>query len=243
MSSPQQFVNDVLPDAQIASSRTGVPVSVILAQWANETGWGSSPAFTQGNNYAGVSPGGSVGSYPSRSAGLAAYIQTLLSPLYAAVRSAGSAAGAAVALGQSPWAGSRYDNAYYGQGPGGPGSILLGEISANNLTRYDTAGPTTSALHIPGLGDLPGGVFGFGAGPLFGLGGSGSGPVGNVAGDIANAVTSSLVGAIREPALKAVGTAGAVGLLLLAAWQVSKPVRDQVEEKAGQAAKVAAVAA
>lgn len=230
------FVSDVLPDAQIASSATGVPVSVIIAQWANETGWGTSQAWQQGNNYAGVSPGGSVASYPTRAAGLAAYISTLLNPFYNAVRSAGTSAGAADALGRSPWAASHYDSGT------GPGSMLLGEITANDLTQYDA---TTTGLKIPNIPGftrplLPGG---WGGGILGGPGGSVGGPVGGVAGDVAGQVASTLVNALREPAIKAVGVAGAVGLFLMAGWQASRPARAKLGEEAGKAAKVAAVAA
>jgi hypothetical protein len=231
--SAQSWIQDVLPDAQLASNRTGVPVSVILAQWGNETGWGTSQAWTAGNNYAGVSPGGSVANYPTRAAGLAAYIDTLLDPRYNAVRSAGTVGGAIDALATSGWAQSQYAFSYSGQtGPGGdsgPGSLLRANVTQNNLAAYDT--PGTTGLTATPVDSIIGHII-----DPWGIGGS-------AASGVAGSVVQLLVNAIREPALKAVGVAGAVGLMLLAAWQISRPARQKVEEQAGKAAKVAAVAA
>jgi flagellum-specific peptidoglycan hydrolase FlgJ len=72
------FFTDYLNDAQIASSQTGVLVSVILAQCADETTYGQT-LNQQGSvwNFAGVSSAGKVLSYSSEQAGLSAYIRTL----------------------------------------------------------------------------------------------------------------------------------------------------------------------
>lgn len=142
---PQDFINDVLAYAQ-RGAQTGLMVSVILAQWANETGWGSSPYFTDGHNPAGISPGGVVAAYPSLDAGVAAWIQTMDLPYYDAVRSAQGRNAQAVALGESPWAGSHYDNG------SGPGSMLIEIINENNLWTYDGPAPG------PGPGPQPGGT-------------------------------------------------------------------------------------
>lgn len=143
------FITDVLPDAQYASAQTGVPVPVILAQWIDETGNGTSQAWLQGHNYAGVSPGGHVAYYPDRASGLAAYVRTMNAAPYAAVRAAGSIPGAIAALGASPWAGSHYGNP--------PGADLSRIVAQDNLAQYDTSGGTsggTSSTAGPAVTDV-----------------------------------------------------------------------------------------
>jgi cell wall-associated NlpC family hydrolase len=141
------FFTEFLADAQKASAATHVLPSVILAQWAIETGGGTSPAFVQGNNYAGVSYAG-VTYFPTRQAGLNAYIATLNLSYYAAVRSAQGSTAQAIALGASVWAGDHYDEAdWIAAGrpadgawtPPHPGIDLTAEILNNNLTQYDGA--------------------------------------------------------------------------------------------------------
>jgi hypothetical protein len=130
------FVTNYAAAAARAAADTGLWTSVVLAQWADETAFGTSRAFLLGNNFAGVSPGGKIASYPSQAAGLSAYIETMDLATYDSVRAA-KAAGArdqAVALGKSPWAGGHYT------APGGePGSSLVGIIDSLNLTAYDGA--------------------------------------------------------------------------------------------------------
>lgn len=139
--SDQTFINDVVSLAQAASAKTGVRPSVIIAQWCNETGFGTSEAWNVGNNFAGVSPGGVIASYPNKLAGLQAYIDTMNNGYYNAVKDAGKqgAIAQAEALGRSPWAASHYGNP--------PGSDLVSIIEQFNLTQYDTGTePTPSPL-------------------------------------------------------------------------------------------------
>lgn len=141
------FFTQYLSDAQKASASTGVLPSVILAQWADETATGTSSAFVKGNNYAGISYAG-VSSFPTKAAGLNAYIATLNHSTYASVRAAQGSQNQAVALGASPWAGGHYDYAdWVAAGkpadgawtPPHPGVDLLSIIRSNNLTQYDGA--------------------------------------------------------------------------------------------------------
>jgi hypothetical protein len=69
----QQFVSTYLPYAQSASQQTGLPVDFILGQAAQETGWGTSSAAVNQNNFFGISPGGSLASYSSPQEGFDAY--------------------------------------------------------------------------------------------------------------------------------------------------------------------------
>lgn len=137
------FLRTLGPAAAAASAATGFPEPVVLAQWANETGWGTSSAFLSGHNFAGVSPGGSVASYPDLATGLAAYEATANAHYYDPVRAAPSPEAAAVALGAGPWAAGHYQDA----NNEGPGSALL-QIMAG-------AEGDTAAATLLGSGTLP----------------------------------------------------------------------------------------
>lgn len=130
------FITNYAAEAARAAADTGLWTSVVLAQWINETAAGTSRAFVLGNNFAGVSPGGKIASYPSKAAGLAAYIDTMNSHIYDPVREAKKAGprDEAVALGESRWAEGQYKAI-----GGGPGSALVGIIDSLNLTAYDGA--------------------------------------------------------------------------------------------------------
>ncbi len=132
----QLFITNHVAQAARAAAETGLWTSVVLAQWADETAWGTSPAFVFGCNFAGVSPGGKIATYPSESAGLAAYVETMNLPFYDAVRIAKSegARVQALALGYSPWAAGHYEAV-----GGGAGSALVAIIDSLNLTAYDGA--------------------------------------------------------------------------------------------------------
>jgi cell wall-associated NlpC family hydrolase len=142
------FFTQYLADFQQVSASTGINVSVIMAQVADETGTGGSHAFNVQNNWAGVSVGGGVNSFPTKAAGLDAYISALNHPTYNPVRQAVGWHAQAVALGASPWAAAHYDAAdYFAAGqpadgtwtPPNPGIDLIDLIQENNLTRFDGA--------------------------------------------------------------------------------------------------------
>src|SRR5271170_4002821 len=77
-------------DARVAAGVLGWYPSVILAQWAVETEYGTSIAWVDWHNYAGVSPNGKIAHYPDNAAGLSAYIRTALEPFYAGVKTDGA---------------------------------------------------------------------------------------------------------------------------------------------------------
>lgn len=156
----QAFIDEVLGDAHAAASHLGIPVSPILAQWANETGFGTSDAWRNGNNYAGVSQlekfqielgahygdQGSILFYPSREAGLAGYIGRWGDQVYTDTRAAWQAHAhdayqVADDIERSPWAGGHY---------GGNGLRKL--MMQRNLTQYDGKAPPVPA---PIPGDTP----------------------------------------------------------------------------------------
>jgi hypothetical protein len=130
----QPFFNSVLSPAIRCAADTGLLTSVVLAQWADETAYGTSRAWVFGHNPAGVSPGGKIASYPSPAAGFDAYVQTMNLHYYDPVRAAkvGGAVGQAYALGASPWAGGHYCAAGQRQG-----QSLVDIIESYDLAAYD----------------------------------------------------------------------------------------------------------
>jgi Mannosyl-glycoprotein endo-beta-N-acetylglucosaminidase len=125
----------ILTYCATASKARDVWPSVILAQWGIETAWGTSSAFVEGHNFAGVSSGGHVLGYPNYPAGLEAYVWVLGLDYYAAVRDAHDHGweAQAYALGASPWAAGHYRAV----GSDVDGSLLVGVIGAYNLARFD----------------------------------------------------------------------------------------------------------
>lgn len=142
----QAFIDYALPFAQVAANALEIPVAPILAQWADETRWGTSRAWTEGHNPAGISTltddqrahgatdfdGGPVLAYPDTGSGVAGYVARWNEPVYAQTRELWSrqrdAASVAQAMQQSPWAAGHYNN-----------GDLVRIIDQNNLTQYDGA--------------------------------------------------------------------------------------------------------
>ncbi|EIT6323212.1 glucosaminidase domain-containing protein, partial [Salmonella enterica] len=54
MSKQSDFINRIAPAAQRVSQQTGIPASVIMAQAALESGWGTSQLSAKYNNFFGV---------------------------------------------------------------------------------------------------------------------------------------------------------------------------------------------
>lgn len=64
----KSFISKVMPYAKSASSKTGLPVNYILAQWGLETGFGSKTSYAmyQNNNLAGIKPDPKEGLYAGK---------------------------------------------------------------------------------------------------------------------------------------------------------------------------------
>lgn len=237
MADPTAFADDVAADARIASARTGVPVSVIIAQWGIETGWGTSTLWRQSHNYAGIGGPGGFRSYPDRAAGLADWIKVISGRLYDKVRAhPGDPTAAAVALAESPWDAGHYKG-------GGAGNTLLTTIASFGLTRYDSGQPPTPTN--PAAPATPGGSSG--------SGGSGGGfslnPFDHVpsAGDIGGAVAGALASAFARPLMLYAFVTAGLGLVVLGGWKAVSPtvksVRQKVESRATEVAGMVAKAA
>jgi hypothetical protein len=95
-SGPLGFLQEALPFAQQTAAKLNVPVNYVLGQWALETGYGTSSAFQNENNPAGINvPGGTGADYQSYSSPAAGFsgFQNLLTqdPRYANVAGSQSA--------------------------------------------------------------------------------------------------------------------------------------------------------
>jgi hypothetical protein len=131
------FVNTYAPYAETAAAQTGLNAQLILAQWGNETNYGTH--FTEKNNIGnvGVYGGGPNPSFATVADGVQAYINEINSPVMASVKAtAGQSLQAqAAALGASGYAGGHYNDG------GGPGSSLLAD---SNVIASAGFGATTS---------------------------------------------------------------------------------------------------
>ena len=88
--SDQAYLQSIYPYASQAASQLGVPVSAVLAQSALETGWGTSNAWQNLNNPAGINVAGAAtgenyAAYSSPAAGYAAYANLVASQYPGAV--------------------------------------------------------------------------------------------------------------------------------------------------------------
>jgi hypothetical protein len=135
--SPGEFVTSNAPVFQDVAQRTGLPVEFVAGQAGNESGWGTSPAATQGNNLFGLSDAsGKPLAFPTRQAGVDAYVN-LLNTKYADVPRTGSAADIGTALGKAGYNRAAPD---YGARIGGAAAV-----AAPLLPQPTTTGPTGAA--------------------------------------------------------------------------------------------------
>lgn len=134
----QAFIDWAIPWAIEASRRTGVPWQTIVAQWAFETGWGTSAMFRESHNLAGVKrgkatagmpvrPGGTFRHYASYEEGLEDWVRVMHLRYYDRVRTAGDVQAACRALGESPWDARHYRG---GKDTNQPGHALLTQLPA-----------------------------------------------------------------------------------------------------------------
>lgn len=139
MASPATFWAEALPWArQVHAAMPEMFVSVVLAQWAEETAYGG-PDWSPNNNPGNVGSfdGQPVNKFPTMQTGVNAYMQTLQNGYYPAVLAAKTWAAQCYALGVSPWASGHYEAA-----GGPPGEDLIKIVENYNLTQYDGAAPT-----------------------------------------------------------------------------------------------------
>src|ERR1700681_2688599 len=131
------------PEARRAWAATGLLPSVILAQWGNETGFGTSAAWRDLHNPAGIGWNGrTYFRYASTGAGVDGWIATMRLPAYAAVREAHGFHAQCFELGRSPWAGGHYLATPSGE----PGAALVNLVLGHNLTRFDPPTPAKGLL-------------------------------------------------------------------------------------------------
>lgn len=130
------FWDEALPYArQVHAAMPEMFVSFVLAQWADETGYGGydwAVAHNPGN--VGSFDGQPVNTFPTLEAGVAAYMQTLKNGYYNGVLAAKDWQAQCYAMGQSPWASGHYE-----AGGPPPGQDLVKIVQNNDLTQYDSA--------------------------------------------------------------------------------------------------------
>lgn len=153
----QDFFSRMAPYARQASLVLGIPSSVILAQWANESAYGTSSKAKNANNYGGIKKGrgaaANVGEYeghakyPSISSFVDDYIRVMKLNYYNQVRAAGSPKETFIALGNSPYA-----ETGYGRIQGQPGGWLEKLWEQWKLWTYDVG---SNADQIPDVSHLP----------------------------------------------------------------------------------------
>lgn len=152
---PWQYVQTYLPFAQQTSAQTGLPVDFVLGQSALESGWGSSNAAVNGNNFFGLSPGGQLASYPSVGAGFQAFADLINGPRFSGWN--GSTAGQiATSLNQACYTGCPNQNPNYGpsvQGATNTVDNVLGQLGLGSLIQSGQAsGPGSSSSSSSGSG-------------------------------------------------------------------------------------------
>ncbi len=105
------FEDQMGPYAIQAGNATGLDPGVILAQWAEESGWGTA---APGDNYAGITDPttGGFADYSSRQAFEQAYVSVVEQPNMSVITSTASKTASplaqALAVGQSPWDAGHY---------------------------------------------------------------------------------------------------------------------------------------
>jgi hypothetical protein len=126
-----------LPYADQAHAQTGLFTSVILAQWADETAYGTAGDWTVKHNPGNISHNGVVDVFSSLQTGVDAYVLLVShDPRYASIHLGATPTAQASLLGLSPWAESQYRDST-SAGRGVPGSVLRDIIDSNNLTQFD----------------------------------------------------------------------------------------------------------
>lgn len=201
------------------AAATGLDRRVAIAWIGAESGWGIT---RPGHNYLNVGPGRTYPSVAEAAAAAARLVNT--SGLYAGIRQAiGRGPRAQLdAIVRSPWDAGRYEATI---GPDGQVTSLLHRV-------YDqlTGGGGVISVQLPGADEfLPGGDLnpvtpGFPLTPLIpdSLQGRAGSALGRLLG-VTGAGEEAMV-----VALTVLFTAAALGMLLLAAWRISEPVRREL---------------
>lgn len=139
----QAFVSTYGPYANQAGSQLGIPGNLVLAQWAQESGWGAGGGAASLGNMAGINyPGSTTGtnyqSYASPQAFTNSYVATMQNPRYAGALQAGAnndPNGFATALGQG---------GYYT----GSQSVYANNVSSNYATINNMTGNGSSSMAL-----------------------------------------------------------------------------------------------
>jgi hypothetical protein len=141
VTNPAAFWIEALPWARTAAADTGLFVSLVLAQWADETEYGGPDwsEFRNPGNVGDPAAGGQT-TFPTLQAGVNEYINLMnTSPQFGPrIKQGATPQTQAILLGTAHpvWALGGYNDG------NGPGSALISIISDYNLTQYDSAPPS-----------------------------------------------------------------------------------------------------
>jgi hypothetical protein len=160
-----EYRTKMLPYAVRAKQATNIPHDVILVQWSNESGNGSSAKAIQNNNHAGIKwskyavtagkDSGGFAIYASLDQFVTDYIRVMKLSYYDAVRSAGATndiVATIKALGASP-----YDAGHYMLGDVKGGKLLnaLGLLSGTTPAPTPTTGGGSNFEKKPTVAHCP----------------------------------------------------------------------------------------
>lgn len=149
--SASEFFEKMAPYAQKAGTSLDIFPSTILAQWAIESGYGSSNLAQNANNYGGIKyvagksiasgQEGDFASYSSITQFINDYVRVMKLSYYDAVRAGQTPQEEIQAL-----VGSKYDEGKYSGG-----KTLLDILTKNNLSQYDAGAVVASPGNALGL--------------------------------------------------------------------------------------------
>lgn len=258
MATPAAFASGHLGLAQDAAARTGWPVSLVLAQWGIESGWGTSYNYRTRHNIAGIGGRNGYTWHANLQASVDEWV-ALVNRSYRSVAAAARTGGvnaAAKALGNSKWAEHKYRTGASGDEYSGSAGIvgtegqsLINTIKANKFTAYDTnttpapapstPSPTAPAPTAPAASAPSGGSGGLGISRgdiVNGALAAGGAPVwalgkaAGLIGDVGNAILGSVFdfGPVQRIVMGGLLVAGAVGVIVLGVSQSAKGPAQRV---------------
>jgi len=150
---PANFAGAYKTTAEQVWAGTGIAPSALLAQWANETAWGTSWAGAP-FNLANIENAGRVIAYPSLAAFVQACIATWHNGFYSRVLAARTANDQLAAIVASPWSAGHYGGSLAGFYA--PFAALFNESGGQYVPTIDDIYNLLSAVNVQTLGRMEG---------------------------------------------------------------------------------------
>jgi hypothetical protein len=150
---PAEFAGAYKTTAEQVWAGTGIAPSALLAQWANETGWGTSWAGAP-FNLANIENNGRVVLYPSLAVFVQACVATWHNGFYSTVLAARTANDQLAAIVASPWSAGHYGGSLAGFYA--PFATLFNESGGQYVPTIDDIYNLLNAVNTQTLGRLEG---------------------------------------------------------------------------------------